>query len=214
MSPSSPRFMPSLDRLVEGLVEDAATRLRREENAERALLERQREASAEAAEVALAAARRLGAARAEFVRRSIEEAAERELHEIATQAADRFLERVRARLVLALGELPKTPERYEAALVACAKAALAEAHPPLEVRTAKHDRDRVYVALLAAGHEDFQVVGDPRVHVGFVVGDLDGRIQYDARPEGLVAARAADIAAWIGEVVAPFDPPAKPSGAR
>ena len=64
---------------------------------------------------------------------------------------------------------------------------------PVEVFAAKRDRAAVYAALLATAAGDFHVRIEHRVHVGFVVRDLDGRVVFDARPEALVSAQEAAL---------------------
>lgn len=198
---------PALERLADLVLEDAATRARREAHRARAEVRRLAEETEERLAALRHAARALGRTRGSAAERALEAEADREVAAVFDGARAAFAERFRRRLVVALGELPREPERYTLALARWARDAAAAFDRPVEVRTLRASREAVYEALLAAGADDFQVVGDPKVHVGFVALDADGRTVFDARPAALVAARQAEIDAALEETLEPFLPP-------
>ncbi len=161
------------------------------------------------------AARELGRTRGLAAEAAEAEAARREIGVVEAGAFDALFERFSRRVLLGLKELPQS-ERYGAALHAWAQRAPAHVDAPAEVFTAKRDRRAVYEALLAAGLEDFHVRVDHRVHVGFVVRDLEGRTLYDCRPDALVGAHEAELRALLERAVpaAPAFPAAVPPGER
>jgi hypothetical protein len=72
---------------------------------------------------------------------------------------------------------------------------------PADVFVEAAHRAVLYDALLEAGARDFRLHADARVHVGFVVRDLDGRTLLDRRPEALVAERRAELLDLLRERV-------------
>lgn len=203
----------SLARLASLVVDDAARRVRRESN--RALAEaRQLVADAEEHVEALRrAAKALGRTRGSAAEAALQREAEREVESVLASAREAFTERFHRRLVLALEERLRDADRRAAAYAAHARDAAARITGPVEIRSLAAAREAVYDAFLGAGVEDFQVVGDPRIHVGFVVRDLDGRTVFDARPAAIVEAHAAEIAGWLDEALEPFQLPAPDGGA-
>jgi vacuolar-type H+-ATPase subunit E/Vma4 len=151
------------------------------------------------------AARDLGTRRGASVQSAASRAGEREAAEVTAAAFDALAERFLTRVRLALQGLPGTP-RHAAALRAWAAQAAARMDGPADVFVEAVHRPLLYEALLDAGARDFRLHADPRVHVGFVVRDLDGRTLLDRRPEALVAERRAELLALLRERV-----PAEPS---
>ena len=139
--------------------------------------------------------------------------ADREVETVLASARQAFTERFHRRLVLALEERLRDPDPRATAYATYARNAAERITGPVEVRSLAAAREAVYDAFLAAGVEDFQVVGDPRIHVGFVVRDLDGRTVFDARPTAIVEAHASEIAAWLDEALEPFERPSADGGA-
>ena len=154
-----------------------------------------------------AAAQRLGRARGSAVESSTQREAERESASVTTTAFGALRERFAARVRLALQALPGTP-RHARALATWAREAAARMDRPADVYVEGVHRAAVYDALLAAGARDFRVHADPRVHVGFVVRDLDGRTLLDRQPEALLAERREALDALLGaRLPAPPPPP-------
>ena len=199
--------MSTLKRLVEIVLEDADTRVRRQEDrarneARQILLEAQ-----EHVDELRRAAKDLGRTRGSSAEEALQREADREIASVHAGSFEALEERFERRVALALKELPKDEARYATALRTWAASAAARMQGPCEVGTARGDRSAVYELLLSAGAEDFQVVHDPRVHSGFVVRDLDGRSLFDARPEGLAAAMEVDLGMILRDHVAPYEPP-------
>jgi vacuolar-type H+-ATPase subunit E/Vma4 len=199
---SDERRLAALARVV---AEDVVADLRRAEDratneARRATLEvEDRIAELERA------ARDLGTRRGATVDVAAARAGEREAAEVTAAAWDALAERFLARVRLALQGLPATP-RHAAALRAWAVEAAARMDRPADVFVEGLHRPVLYEALLAAGARDVRLHADARVHVGFVVRDLDGRTLIDRRPEALLAERRAELLALLRERV-----PAEPS---
>lgn len=192
----------ALETLARIVVEDAESRCRRAED--RALNESRRlvgEAEDQIADLDRAA-RELGRTRGQAADAAQEAAAIHEVAALETSAFERLRERFERRVLMALRELPKDETRYAAALRAWARAGADVLEGPVEVFTAKRDRAEVYAALLATSARDFHVRVEPRVHVGFVARDLEGRVLFDARPEALVAARSDALSALLERAVA------------
>jgi vacuolar-type H+-ATPase subunit E/Vma4 len=195
---------PELQGLVRVVIEDAEAACRRRED--RALNESRRivaEAEDRIAELR-EAARDLGRTRGEAVDDAQGEAAAREIEAVRGGAFDALWERFAKRLRMRLDALPES-EGYAAALAHWAHEASAAMDAPAEVFTARRDRAAVYEALLAAGAEDFHVQVDHRIHVGFVVRDLDGRTLCDRRPAALTAAHEAAVRELLVAAVPPFE---------
>lgn len=148
------------------------------------------------------AARELGRTRGRAAEAAEALAAKSEIATVEAGAMDALYERFERRVLMALKSLPES-DRYEAALEAWARGAAAHMDAPAEVFTSKRDRPAVYAALLVAGAEDFHVRVEHRVHVGFVVRDLDGKTLHDARPDALVAAHVADLRSLLEQRVPP-----------
>ncbi|MEZ6025227.1 MAG: hypothetical protein R3E85_03475 [Planctomycetota bacterium] len=203
----------ALARLASLVVDDAARRVRRESN--RASAEaRQLVADAEEHVEALRrAAKALGRTRGSAAEAALQREADREVETVLASARQAFAERFHRRLVLALEERLRDPDPRATAYATYARNAAERITGPVEVRSLAAAREAVYDAFLAAGVEDFQVVGDPRIHVGFVVRDLDGRTVFDARPTAIVEAHASEIAAWLDEALEPFELPSADGGA-
>lgn len=176
----------ALQRLARWVADDVADDLRRAE--ERATSEARRvlaEAEERAAELR-AAARRLGGARGAAVRASAEAAGRAEAEGVAARAFEALRGRFLTRVRLGLEALAGTPA-HARALAAWARAAAARSTGPAEVFVEAALRPAVFEALLAAGVRDVRVHADPRVRVGFVLRDLDGRTLLDVQPAALVA---------------------------
>ncbi|MGE0193098.1 MAG: hypothetical protein AB7T63_13775 [Planctomycetota bacterium] len=195
----------ALARLASLVVEDAARRARRETH--RALAEaRQLVTDAEDHVEALRrAAKALGRTRGSAAEAALQREAEREVEGVLASARQAFAERFHRRLALALEERLRDDQQQRTAFALYARRAAASITGPVEIRTLAARREAVYDAFLAAGVEDFQVVGDPRIHAGFVVRDLDGRTVFDARPAAIVEAHADAIAGWLDEALEPFE---------
>lgn len=147
------------------------------------------------------AARDIGRTRGEAAESAQAEAALREVATLQAGAFDALFERYARRVQLALEALPGSEALYRAALTAWAGRAALTMEGAAEVFAAKRDRQAVYEALLGTSAEDFHVRVDHRVHVGFVVRDLDGRTLFDARPAALLEAHAADLRGLLEGVV-------------
>lgn len=191
-----------LETLVRIVVEDADAACRRVEDkalnaARRVVLEAQIRV-----DELTAAASDLGRTRGLAAEASEAQAAAREVGGVEAGAFEALFERFERRVRMGLEALPDTP-RYGAALLAWAHAAVPHMDAPAEVFTAKRDRRPVYEALLAAGAEDFHVRVDHRTHVGFVARDLEGRSQYDCRPDALVTEHGAALRALLETAVPP-----------
>lgn len=187
------REVRALETLARVVVEDAEAACRRAED--RALNESRRlvlEAEDRIADLDRAA-RALGRTRGEAAETAEAQAAAGEVAALGAGAFDALFERFERRVLLALRALPNEPAPYEAALGVWAQRAAAAMDGPVEVFAGKRDRAAVYAALLATAAEDFHVRIEHRVHVGFVVRDLDGRVVFDARPEALVRAQDAAL---------------------
>lgn len=183
----------ALERLARIVAEDALAELHRQTDR---LTNEARRVVAEAEERVAgmaSAARRLGAARGAAVETAVQRAAEAEATAVARGAFEALLDRFVVRVRLALAALPGTP-RHAAALASWAREAAGKMDRPTDVHVEAPLRSAVYEALLTAGARDFRVHADARVHVGFVVRDLDGRTVFDARPESLVAAHREELA--------------------
>jgi vacuolar-type H+-ATPase subunit E/Vma4 len=148
------------------------------------------------------AARELGRRRGAAVEGAASRAGEREAEEVTAEATHQLAERFLARVKLGLAALPGTP-RHATALRAWAAEAAAKMDRPADVFVEGAHRAAVYDALLAEGARDFRIHADPRVHVGFVVRDLDGRTLLDRRPEALVQERRTDLLALLSDRVTP-----------
>lgn len=148
------------------------------------------------------AARDLGTRRGAAVEGAATRAGEREAEDVTGRAAHELAERFLARVKLGLAGLPGTP-RHATALRAWAAEAAVRMDRPADVHVEAAHRAVLYDALLAEGARDFRIHADPRVHVGFVVRDLDGRTLLDRRPEALVAERHADLLALLSARVPP-----------
>jgi vacuolar-type H+-ATPase subunit E/Vma4 len=181
-----------LERLAQVVAEDVVADLNRETDRARNEARRVVHEAEERAETLAAAARRLGSARGSAVQAAAEREAERQARAVTTAAFDALAERFVTRVRLALQALPGTPPP-PAALTAWAREAAVRMDRPSEVFVEAQHRPVLYEALLAAGARDFRVRADPRVHVGFVVRDLDGRTLVDRRPETLVVERRAEL---------------------
>jgi len=171
--------------LIDRIVGEARDVLRREEDAVRADLRKARLAAEDDLERARATARELGAVQGSTVREMMQEDASEEIARLQQGAFDALAERFMRRVGLALQSLRENGQ-YETALVGWAAHAARLMDGPTEVTTARGDRRSVYDALLAAGAEDFQVLGSPRMQQGFVVRDLEGHTLFDTRPESLL----------------------------
>lgn len=199
-----------LQALVRIVVEDAEAACRRVEdkaaNEARAVVLEAQDRVGELTQ----AARALGRTRGLAAEAAEAEAARREVEVVEAGAFDALFERFTRRVLMGLQDLPQSA-RYAEALTAWAQQAPARVDAPAEVFTAKRDRRAVYEALLAAGVKDFHVRVDHRVHVGFVVRDLEGRTLYDCRPDALVREHAAALRALLERAVPA--PPAFPTQA-
>ena len=133
------------------------------------------------------AAKEIGTVRGGATEAAYERDADDGIAEVLAGAFERLLERFRQRVRHALESLPDDDARYDEALRAWARQALAATSGPTEVFAAPRDRERLYDALLAAGAEDFRVLTERKTRSGFVVRDLDGRTVFDCRPDALVA---------------------------
>lgn len=171
--------------LIERIVGEARDVLRREEDAVRADMRGARLAAEDELERARATARELGTVQGATVREMMQEDAAEEIGRIQEGAFDALAERFMRRVSLALQSLRENGQ-YETALAGWAARAARTMEGPTEVTTARGDRRAVYDALLAAGAEDFQVLGSPRMQQGFVVRDLEGHTLFDTRPESLL----------------------------
>ncbi len=160
------------------------------------------------------AARELGRTRGHAAEAAEALAARAEIATVEAGAMDALFERFTRRVLMALKALPEASGgasadasgkegRYRKALEAWAQVAAGHMDAPAEVFASKRDRSAIYAALLAAGAEDFHVRVDHRVHVGFVVRDLDGKTLHDARPEALVEAHATSLRALLERRVPP-----------
>ena len=177
-----------LETLARVVVEDAEAACRRAE--ERAFNEGRRVLDeAESHVEALGrAARALGRTRGRAAEAAEVRAGEAEIGTVEDGAFDALFERFLRHVAMGLKALPGAPS-YAAALGSWAAHARRALDGPVEVFTARRDREAVFSALLAAGAEDFHVRVDHRVHVGFVVRTLDGHTRYDCRPEALLETR-------------------------
>jgi vacuolar-type H+-ATPase subunit E/Vma4 len=191
----------ALETLARIVIEDARAEAGRAEdravNAARTLV---RDAEDRIADLDRAA-RDLGRTRGVAADAAEAQSAVREIEVLQAGALDALFERYETRVRLALEALPKNESRYGAALRHWAALAAPAMDAPAEVFTAKRDRPSVYAALLETSAEDFHVRVDHRVHVGFVLRDLDGRTLFDARPAALVAAQRPALRALLEEVV-------------
>lgn len=203
-----------MDKLVQLVLEDAEQAVRRERdqalNESRRLIQEAEDRAEELRQAALSLGRVRGAA----VDQAEVEAAERELAGIEAAAFEALGERFLRRVRLLLEGLPETPE-YAAALASWARQVASRCQGALEVFTGRRDRGAVYEALLAAGVADFHVRLDARVHVGFIVRDLDGRTLLDRRPEALVLERRHELIEMLRAAAPPFAglPPGSPESA-
>ena len=195
-----------LQALARVVMEDADTQSRRLEdrcrNEARALVEA---AHAHVAQLR-DAVRALGRTRGMAATAALAREAAHEIEAIHAGSYEALEERFRRRITLAVAEVRADPARYAAALRAWAKRAAPLMTVPCDIGVTRSDRAAVYEALLEAGAEDFHVVHDPLVHMGFVVRDQDGRTVFDARPEALADSMGVDLAALLRRHVAPFDP--------
>lgn len=196
-----------LDKLVDAVLDDADRACLQAED--RALAEAR--ALEQAAEERLAeleaAARDLGRSRGLAVDRAREAEADRQIDAIHAGAADALWGRFRRHLRLALLGLPDA-EGYAAALAAWAGHAAERIDRPVEVFAARRDQRAVYEALLDAGARDFQVRVERRHTVGFVVRDLDGRTLYDCRPDALIDDHEEALQTLVVERVPTYEAPA------
>ncbi len=198
----------ALDRLAHLVIENAATRARREANRASAEARRLIEEAEDHVAALRRAARALGRTRGLAAERALERESQKQVESIVANARAAFGERFRRRLVLTIEERLGDPAVRARAFAAFARDAATRITGPVEVRVLAALREEVYDALLAAGVDDFQVLGDPRIHAGFVVGDLDGRTVFDARPRSIVEAHAAEIDGWLADALGPFALPA------
>jgi vacuolar-type H+-ATPase subunit E/Vma4 len=203
-APEEARRLEHLARIV---AEDVLSDLHRD--TDRATNEARRlvaEAEQRALDLA-AAAGRLGQARGMGVGAATLREAEREAAAVTSGALGALRERFAARVRLALQALPGTP-RHAQALATWAREAAQRMDRPADVYVEGAHRAALYDALLAAGARDFRVHADPRVHVGFVVRDLDGRTLIDRRPEALLEERREALDALLAaRLPAPPPPP-------
>lgn len=192
MSGAAKTHAGDLDALARRVADDVVDDLRRAEERARAEARRIVLEAQDYADDLARAARRLGSARGSAVAQAAERAGAAEAQALHARALDAVFERLLARLATALSALPGT-ERHAAALAHWAREAVQRAPGPVEVSCEAALRPAVYDALLAAGLVDLRVLADPRVRVGFVVRDLDGRLVLDRRPEALLAERRAEL---------------------
>ena len=201
----------ALNALVEVVLQDADRGCRRAED--RALNEARRlvtEAEDHVRELSDAALS-LGRVRGEAARAAAQQAAERAVAGLRSNAFEQLYDRFTRRLSLAIQSLPDTlPDMlheegaYESALRHWGAEAAA-IDGPFEVFTAKRDRLAVYEALLDAGATDFSVHIDRLCKAGFVVRDLDGRVVLDRRPDALIGENEAALRALLSERVPAFE---------
>ena len=196
----------ALETLARIVVEDARAAAGRAEdravNAARALVTEAEDRIADLDR----AARELGRTRGVAVDEAQAQAALAEVQALEAGAFDALLERFLRRVRMGLEALPKDEARYHAALQRWAVEAAAHMDAPAEVFTAKRDRAVVYDALLASEARDFHVQVEHRIHVGFVVRDLDGRTLFDARPDARIEAQAEGLRRLLEQAVP--EPPA------
>jgi len=193
---------PRLDRLVDVVLSNVRSQLRRLEDRG---VNRRRELMAAAEEHAAAlesAARELGAIRGRAAETSVEEAAKAELTEVVDGAFERLAERFLRRVQLEVEKLPDT-DRYGEALGTWARQAARRFEGPVDVFTSPRDRQPVFEALMAAGAEDFQVHIERRITCGFVVRDPDGRTVVDRRAPAMVAERKDELLGLLRESAPP-----------
>ncbi len=202
MSALPGRSDPALEALARHVAQDALEEARRAAHRAQRLADEALEDARARAEGLEAAARRLGAARGSAVAAAARRAGAVEAAEVRAQAFAALLERFLTRVRLRLLSLPGTP-RHARALAAWAREAAARAAGPVEVHVEAGLRPQVYDALLAAGLSDLRVHADPRVRVGFVVRDVDGRTLLDRRPEALIAERRAELEALLATELEP-----------
>lgn len=195
----------ALERLLRHVADDALDELRRAGDRARREAREALEAAEQRAEELEQAARRLGAVRGHAVAAAERQAGETQVRALTAGAWGALEERFLARVRQALAALPGTP-RHATALKAWARQAAARASGPVDVFVEAGLRPAVYDALLEAGLTDLRVQADPRVRVGFVVRDLDGRTVLDRRPEALIEERRAELAALLRERL-PVPPP-------
>lgn len=204
---SAPYNLESIDPLLDRAIEDAESLVRREEDASQARARTLRAAALDHVESLTRAAKQLGAVRGRAAEASLQAEAEREIEGVHTGAMDALFERFERRVVLALKHLTDDEAAYGRALAAWSRHAAAAMLRPTEVRCRRRDKVRVYEALLAAGAEDFHVVGEPRIHGGFLVLDLDGRTVFDAQPEALVETHKQALRTQLEQAIDPFEMP-------
>ena len=199
-----------MDVLLSLLLDDAEREDRRIED--RGLAEARRaRAEAEAhVESLTAAAKELGFTRGEAASAAMQDDVDAEIAKVHAGALDSLFERFQRRLVLATEAL-RDDERYGGLVRRYAQEAFQVVTGPVEVGARAADRALVYDALIAAGFSDFSVVPEPRLNVGFVVRDLDGRLLFDARPAARISAQTEVLRTRVEERVPQFAPPERSS---